>query len=231
MGEYTFVVSKPCPICGESTRVVKLKSRIVAERTDEDFCVHYKDINPYFYHIWFCEHCGFAADEKHFLAPMAKRNKQKIQEFLQKQHLSLEFTEVRGVPEAVASYKLAIYYSELIGATLAHRAGLYLHLAWIYRASGEEENERKNMEKAAELYDLSIMKERYPQGSMTDNTVIYLVGAIYFRMGNDEKATQYLSRIIGDQGIRMTEPKTYDRARDLWQRIREMKDGKDQAKA
>ena len=123
MGEYTFVVDKPCPICGETTRVIKLKSRIIAEKTDEDFCVHYKGINPYYYHIWFCEHCGFAADEKHFLTPLPARNKQKIREFLSKRQLALEFTPVRGVPEAVASYKLAIYYAELIDASLAHRAG------------------------------------------------------------------------------------------------------------
>lgn len=107
MGEYTFIVSKTCPICGESTRIIKLKSRIIAEKTDEDFCVHYKGINPYFYHIWFCEHCGFAADEAHFLAPMASRHKQKIRDFLQGRQLGLDFTEERGVPEAIASYKLA----------------------------------------------------------------------------------------------------------------------------
>ena len=224
MGEYTFIVSKTCPICGESTRIIKLKSRIIAEKTDEDFCVHYKGINPYFYHIWFCEHCGFAADEAHFLAPMASRHKQKIREFLEGRQLGLEFTEERGVPEAIASYKLALYYANLIDATLAHRAGLWLHLAWVYRAAGDEEHEREAMEKAAEMYDQSIMKEHYPQGNMTDNTAVYLIGAIYYRLGDDEKATQYLSRIIGDQNIRTMEPKTFDRARDLWQVIREKKE-------
>ena len=218
MGEYTFIVSKTCPICGESTRIIKLKSRIIAEKTDEDFCVHYKGINPYFYHIWFCEHCGFAADEAHFLAPMASRHKQKIRDFLQGRQLGLDFTEERGVPEAIASYKLALYYADLIDASLA------LHLAWVYRAAGDEAHEREAMEKAAEMYDQSIMKEHYPQGNMTDNTAVYLIGAIYYRLGDDEKATQYLSRIIGDQNIRTMEPKTFDRARDLWQVIREKKE-------
>lgn len=224
MGEYTFVVDKPCPICGETTRVIKLKSRIIAEKTDEDFCVHYKGINPYYYHIWFCEHCGFAADEKHFLTPLPARNKQKIREFLSKRQLALEFTPVRGVPEAVASYKLAIYYAELIDASLAHRAGLYLHLGWVYRSAGDEAHEQEAMRHAAELYDQSIMKEHYPQGAMTDNMVIYLIGAIYYRLSETEKATQYLSRIIGDQNLRVMDPKVYDRARDLWQEIRENKD-------
>ena len=115
MGEFTFVIEKTCPICGETTRVVKTKSRLLAEKTDEDFCVHYKGFNPYFYRVWFCEHCGFAADEKHFLGQIPARSKKKIREFLEQRNLGMEFTEVRGVPEAVASYKLAIYYEELIG--------------------------------------------------------------------------------------------------------------------
>ena len=128
------------------------------------------------------------------------------------------------MPEAIASYKLALYYADLIDASLAHRAGLWLHLAWVYRAAGDEAHEREAMEKAAEMYDQSIMKEHYPQGNMTDNTAVYLIGAIYYRLGDDEKATQYLSRIIGDQNIRTMEPKTFDRARDLWQVIREKKE-------
>ena len=66
MGEYTFIVEKPCPMCEKTTRVVKLKSRMISEKTDEDFCVHYKNFNPYLYRIWYCEHCGYAADEKTF---------------------------------------------------------------------------------------------------------------------------------------------------------------------
>ena len=43
MGEFTFVVEKPCPICEKTTRVTKIKSRMIADKTDEDFCVHYKN--------------------------------------------------------------------------------------------------------------------------------------------------------------------------------------------
>ena len=102
MGQYTFTVEKKCPVCGETTRVVKVKSKLLAERTDEDFCVHYKDFNPYFYKIWFCEHCGFAADEKTFLGSIPLTHKRKIQEFLNSRKLGLKFVEERQVPDAVA---------------------------------------------------------------------------------------------------------------------------------
>ena len=199
----------------------------MVEKTDEDYCVHYKGFNPYFYKIWFCEHCGFAADEKHFLATISPKPKRAVKEFLEKKKLGMEFTEERGVPEAIASYKLAIYYAELMNESMGHRAGLYLNLAWIYRETGEKDLEREFLQKSADLYDQSIMKERYPIGNLTDNLAIYLVGAIYFRMGELDKATQYLSRIMGEQALRTQEPKTFDRARDLWQTIREMKGEED----
>ncbi|MBQ1868503.1 DUF2225 domain-containing protein [Selenomonas sp.] len=225
MGEFTFVVEKTCPICGESTRVVKTKSKLLMERMDEDFCVHYQRFNPYFYKIWFCEKCGFAADEKTFLGTIPELHKRKIQEFLAKRKLGLEFVEERKTPEAVASFKLAIFYAELTDQPLAKRAGLYLELAWIYRDAEDEENEMEMLKRAAELYDKSLMTERYPINGMSDTMAMYLIGAIYFRMKDYEKSTQYISRIIGDQNIRNNEVQIYKRARDLWQDIRQLKGG------
>lgn len=231
MGEFTFTVQKTCPICGESTRIVKTKSKLMVEKTDEDFCVHYKGFNPYFYKIWFCEHCGFAADEKTFLGTMPSLHKKKIQDFLAQRKLGMQFVEERGIPDAVASFKLAIFYAEMTDQPLARRAGLYLELAWIYRADGEQDKENEMMQRAADLYDTSLMTERYPINGLSDNTVVYLIGAIYFRMQDYEKSTQYLSRIIGDQSIRDNDNRLYKRARDLWQTIREDKRDKDPEEA
>lgn len=223
---FTFVVKKTCPVCGQETRVVKTRARLIVERTDRDFCTHYKDFNPYLYTIWVCESCGFAADEKTFLAPMAERNKQKILDFLSGRPIGFKFTETRGVPEAVAAYKLAIYYAGMTGASLAHRAGLYLKLAWIYRLAEDAENEQPFLRKAAELYDQSVMTERYPIGPLTDSMAVYLIGAIYFTLGERESATQYISRLIGDQELRTLDPKMYDRARALWTDVREAGGGR-----
>jgi len=220
MSAYTFVVEKTCPICGKSTRVIKTKSRLVTLKTDEDYCVHYKDFNPYYYRVWFCEHCGFAADERTFLTKMPERHQKKIAAFLAGRNLSMDFTEERGLPEAIASFKLAIFFMDLIEAPLSKRAGLYLGLAWIYRSAEDEENEAEYMQKAAETYSRSIMTEHYPVGNLTDTAVVYLVGAIYYRLGDLEKCAQYLSRIIGNQDIRRQEPKIFDKARDLWSDVR-----------
>lgn len=221
MSEYTFIVEKKCPICGQTTRIVKTKAKVPVVSTDEDFCVHYKDFNPYFYKIWFCEKCGFAADEKTFLGSIPARHKQKIREFLSKRKLGIKFVEERKVPEAVASFKLAIFYAELNKLPLAKRAGLYLELAWIYRYSGEKEKEMDTLKIAADTYEKSIMTERYPQNGMSDTMAIYLVGAIAFRMGDIERAGKFISRIIGDANVRNYDIPMYKRAKNLWESIRE----------
>lgn len=218
---FTFVVEKQCPVCEQQTRVTKTRSRVIVEKTDVDLCTHYKGFNPYLYTIWVCEHCGYAADEKTFMTPLPARHKEMLMKFLLAKHVKFKFTETRGVPEAVAAYRLAIYYEEMINASLAHRAGMYLKLAWIYRLAGDAENERPLLRKAAELYDQSVMTERYPIGQMTDTMAIFLVGALYYELGEIETATQYISRLISDQNLRTTDPQIYERARSLWTDVRE----------
>ena len=216
----SFMVEKTCPICGQTTRVIKSKSRLVVESRDEDLCVHYKGFNPYFYRIWICEHCGFAADESTFTSPMPNKYREKLQEFLKHKDLEIEFTETRTLPDAVASFIMALAYLDIINGPASKKASYNLNMAWLYRFTGEYQEEEKHLRLAAELFDESLAKERYPIGGLSDMAAIYLIGAIYYRLGNIEKCTQYLSKIIEDKDLRTREPKVFDKARDLWADIR-----------
>lgn len=222
--ENIFVVEKTCPICGKTTRVVKTRSRLVVEKRDEDLCVHYQGFSPYYYRIWICEHCGFAADEPTFTTHMPNKHREKISEFLKHKDLEIEFTETRTLPDAVASFIMALVYLDIINGPASKKASYNLNVAWLYRFSGEyPEIEKEYLTLAAELFDESLAKERYPVGGLSDYAAIYLIGAIYYRLGNYEKCTQYLSKIISDQNVRTSEPKVFDKARDLWGDIRSEK--------
>ena len=224
MDSHCFMVEKPCPVCQKSSRVIKTRSRLIVQKTDEDFCVHYKDFNPYYYKIWVCEHCGFAADEKTFLTKLPDRTRANVEEYISKNKPeNIEYTEERSATDAIASFELAISYLDLIHAPLSKKASMNLQLAWIYRETGNKELEEEYMKKAAEYYDQSITQERYPIGNLTDNAAMYVVGAIYYRLGDYEKCAQHLSRIIGDQSIRTREPQIFDKARDLWSDVRDLK--------
>ena len=230
LSEHTFVVEKQCPVCGKRVKVVKVKSRLVSTQIDSDYCCHYNDINPYLYHIWVCDGCGFAADEKVFLATMPQAKREIIGNALMEKHIHFDFDVERSVPDGVASMKLAIFCAEVLKAPLARQAGLALRLAWIYRLDGQEEEERLAEEQALELYVRSLETEHYPVGNLTDTTAMYLVGALFARLGNYKQSVMYLSRVIDDGESTAGNSKIVKDARKLWQDVRELNQADEAAK-
>ena len=223
MEKYTFVLERPCPVCGHNTRVVKCKSRMIAETTDLDLCIHYKDFNPYLYRVWACEHCGFAADEQKFLRRMPEKTQEKLLQFMQTADLALPFVEERTSEQAIQYIEMAILFNELSDPSPNRRANLYLIMAWIYRYDGNAEKEREALDKAAELFDLSLDTENYPVDKMSDTMATYLTGAIHVLRKDYDKATKHLSRIISNQALRTSAPKLFEMARDMWQEIKDAK--------
>lgn len=219
--EYTFVVEKICPVCGKSVKVVKIKSRLIAEHVDNDYCCHYRDFNPYLYNIWVCDGCGFAADEKVFLSTLSPVRRERLGDALMEHHVHFEFHEERSVPDGVASLKLAIFCAEVLKASLARQAGLTMRLAWVYRIDGQKDNERETLKKALELYIRSLETERYPIENLTDTMVTYLIGALYAELGERKKAAIYLSNIVGDKESSAADGRLAKDARRLWQELRE----------
>jgi hypothetical protein len=152
---------------------------------------------------------------------MPNKHREKLREFLKTKDLEIEFSEVRTLPDAVGSFIMALVYLDIINGPASKKGSYNLNVAWLYRELPEYiEEENKYLALAAEQFDESLSKERYPIGGLSDMAAIYLIGAIYYRLGNVEKCTQYLSKIISDQEIRNREPKVFDKARDLWGDIR-----------
>ena len=79
------------------------------------------------------------------------------------------------------------------------------------------------MDKAAELFDLSLDKENYSVDKMSDTMATYRTGAIHVLRKDYDKATKHLSRIISNQALRTSAPKLFEMARDMWQEIKDAK--------
>lgn len=216
----TFVVEKICPVCEKTFRVVKTRSRIMVLKRDDDACVHYADFNPYYYTVWVCEHCGFAADEATFTTKIPDRYLKILRNVLLTRNIKIPFVEERQLGDASTAFRLALKYLEILNGKASKRAKYAHQLAWIYRIAGDTAQETEFLTKAVEFYEEALAKEHFPIDALTDNAVVYLVAAIYRRLGDKQKATLYLSKIIGDQGVRTREPRVYDKARDLWGDIR-----------
>lgn len=219
--DFTFVVEKKCPVCGYSARVVKVKSRLAATRVDNDYCCHYRDFNPYLYHVWVCEYCSFAADEKVFLTPLPPARQEMVADALLSKHVHFGFHEVRDVPDGIASIKLALYCAEVLHAPIARQAGLMMRLAWVYRLNGDTELEREALEKTLNLYERSLQTERYPIDNLSDKMVTYLIGALYADLGDNKKAVLYLSKLVGNKQTPILDERIARDARRLWQEVRE----------
>ncbi len=216
----TFVVEKICPICEKKMRVVKTRSRIQVLSRDEDACTHYQDFNPYYYTVWVCENCGFAADENTFTTKIPDRHLNILRNILLTRDIKVPFAAERTIENAATSFRLALKYQDLIRGKASKKAKYAHQLAWIYREAGNKELETEYLQLAVEYYEQALATEHFPAEALTDNAVIYLIAAIYRRLGEEKKATPYLSKLISDQSIRSSEPRIYDKARDLWGDIR-----------
>ena len=222
-GNYTFVVERNCPVCGRKTRIAMNKVRLVAETVDFDFCVHYKNFNPYIYTIWVCEHCGYAADDVKFQEKMSERIREKLKDFLEENDFKTPFVETRTINEALTLYEVAIYFNKIFEKSLGRQALLYQKMAWLCRVEQDEEKEREYLLRTAELFEQSVNNERYPIGKFTNELATFTIGVNYYMLGEFEKATRFLGSIINSNKMRVTSPKLYSQARDVWQDIRQMK--------
>ena len=218
--KYTLVLEKNCPVCGRITKVTTTKTRLIAEISDADLCVHYKNFNPYLYGVYVCENCGYAASQTRFLERIPERVRKAISSFLEKNDFKTPFVEERDKDEALTLFEMAIRFNEMFERSPGRQALLYQKMAWICRIEEDEKKEREYMKLSAQLFEESITSERYPIEKVSDNVATYLIGIDYYMLGDIEKAKKYLGQIITSNSIRSSAPKLYERARDIWQDIR-----------
>ena len=221
--EKTFIVKRNCPVCEKETRIIKTRSRINVLDRDEDGYIHYENFNPYYYTIWVCEHCGYAADETTFEAKMPERHLKILRPALEAEKTKFPFAEERTAGDAETAFLLALKYLDLIKGKSSKRAKYAHQLAWIFRDSGDKRQEEEYLNMAAEFYEDALATERFPIGALTDNAIIYVLAAIYYLLGDQQKTTIYLSQLINDKELRNSDPRIYDKSRDLWGEIRAAK--------
>ncbi|QDR83233.1 DUF2225 domain-containing protein [Sporomusa termitida] len=225
MAEPTYSVEKTCPICENNFTVTRLRGRQVMIKQDTDFCAYFQEVKPYYYTIWVCSHCGYAAEDTCFdVASSAARDK--IAAFLAGRDVKVNFEGERTHTQAIATYKLAIFFADLISAPASRLAELYLKLSWVYREGEEQEDEQNALAKAGEYYEQALMRERLPIGTLSEAAVTYLIGELARRTGQTDKALLYLSKVVGSPAAKL-EPRVTNLARNAWHEARAVRDQAD----
>lgn len=218
MADAIYQVEKPCPICEKQFTVTKVRSRLTMVKQDSDFYVQYKEVNPNYYSIWVCPHCGYAAPDAYF-QEINSAGTQKIKKFLEGKKVNVNYGGVRTREQALATYKLATFYGELISEKESRLGGLYLKLGWLYREGQQPEEEKQALLKAIAHYEKAPLKERFPIGNLTEISLFYLLGDLFRRTGQLDHALSYLGRVVGDPRAKM-EKRVLEMAKELWHKAR-----------
>lgn len=211
-----------CPVCTHSFTTKRLRSRFVrVDKVDTDFLTYYKDekLNPIFYEISVCPKCGYAFSDM-YSTSFPPNAIDLIKSQISANWNERNYSEEREIPEAIATYKLALLSGSLKKEKSVVMAGICLRLAWLYRMTNDEEQEFRFIGLALEKYKNSFVESDYIGTQLTEMRLLYLIGELSRRIGEREEAVKNFSRVINHKN-RTFETKLVEMAREQWYLIRE----------
>lgn len=195
--EPLFQVKIDCAHCGEAFRTSRVRPSFrKTVKTDADFCLHYKDVNPDYYVVRVCPHCGYASTEN--FSDLTPAGQAAIQANISEQWQRRDFGGERSREDAIQAYKLALVCAQLKKEKRRVIAGLLHHIAWLYREQGDGEQERRFLQHALNEYMLV-----YETGmdELNQARLMYLIGELNRRLKHYHEAARWFSRVVNDKRI------------------------------
>lgn len=208
-----------CPICGKQFSSMKAKvNSCKVKKKDEDFCIHYEDLNPMYYEVFVCPSCAYAAPENSF-KELTEKEVKLLKEAFSGREVGRSFCTERSLNDAIASYKLAIHTAELRKASASVLAGLCLRLAWLYRFKGDKQ-EQLFLEYSLRNYLEAYDKEPLPIGNLNEISLMYLLGELSRRLGKLDDAITWFEKAATNPE-KKENPMIEKLAREQWALTRE----------
>ena len=203
-----------CPFCEKIFISKRVKtSKIRVKSVDSDFCTFYRGENPMYYTILVCSHCGYTYNESSINVHESKKNE--IQQYLKENPVKFNFGGYRNHFLAMLLLDRIFELGQILKERYVLLANYKLQLAWIYRMLKEEKPEKKCMEEALHYYNEAYEKDPH----LVDLAkILYILGELYRRLGDEKKAVQYYSRIVNDKKI--NDRAIIRKAREQWQNLR-----------
>ena len=208
-----------CPVCSKKFEVTKVRSKTskVATR-DADFCVYYEGVNPLFYDVWVCEHCGYASLQDKF-EDINSRDSKAVLESITPRWNKRSFAGDRTLENAIEAFKIALLNLQVRKAKPGETAKICLRIAWLYRF-GKDEKEKDFLKYALKNYMETYEKENFPVDKLDENTCMYMIGELHRRVGNYEDSVKWFSRLIGSPQARQN-ARLIESAREQFQLARD----------
>lgn len=215
---FLYDVTLTCPVCGNNFQAKAVKSSAYRrQKSDSDFLIRYSLINPYFYEVYLCNVCGYAAMKQDF-EKIRDYHIELIQKKVSPKWQGRRYPDVYDAEIAIERYKLALLSSVVMEAKTSRKALTCLRLAWMYRLIEDDKNEQLFLNQALEGFSEAYMNEDFPICSMDKYTMMYLIGELNRRIGNLDEANQWFSKILTTPGVPQ---KIKDLARDQRDLIKE----------
>lgn len=214
--EASFLYEKSiiCPVCDNSFKTLAVKTSAYRKlKTDSDFFIRYSLVNPYFYDVWICNHCGYAsmkADFEKIKSFQIEAVKEKITPKWKYKDYKTPYDE----NIAIERYKLALLNYTLIEGKSSQKAMTCLKIAWMYRLLNDVDKELLFLNTSLQGFNDAYYNETFPLYGMDKFTAMYLIGELLRRTGNYEDALLWFSNVI-------TTPKVNQKLKEL------ARDGKD----
>lgn len=207
-----------CLYCKHEFKTKKVRSRFVRPiKTDSDFCQYFEsnEQNPILYFINVCPECGFSFSENTtpYFPPGTR---ELIHAQITSKWNKLNFCGERTINQGIQAYKLALLSSTLKKEKHIICAGICLRLAWLYRLTGDQEQEQRFLRLALSEYLDSYTEGDYEKANSSELNVLYLIGELNRRLGNYYEAIRFFSRVVNHPD-RDFDPKYVKLAREQWQ--------------
>lgn len=196
MKDHIFDKSVVCPVCDNhfKTKAVKTKSPRIQSK-DSDFFIRYTVANPYFYDVWICNSCGYAAMKSDF-ENLRSYRQELVRSNVTPKWKPREYPTILDENIAIERYKLALLNAVLIKMPSSTKAMISLKISWMYRMLDDSEHEKVFLGQALEGLNDAYISEPFPIYGLQRDSLMYLIGDLNRRVGNDDEALRWYSRTI-----------------------------------
>ncbi len=210
-----------CKYCGNNFLTYRVRTtRVKYVSIDSDFCPHYDEVNPLFYDVNVCPHCGLSFTDNFLFKKDPKKHNELIASYINQLENVRDICQVRTMDDALYAYKLAIVVAGILDESSLIVANLGLRIAWFYRYLQDEKNENKFLEKVLNIYLKLYQYEDLETLNMDKYKLIYLIGELHGRLGDYHETAKWFSLIIEEQ---KAQPKIRKLAKERWYEYRQIK--------
>lgn len=185
-----------CPVCEkESKNKAAKKSSYRPIKRDSDSMIHYEGVNPTFYEVIYCPECGYAALPLYF-PTISPKGKDAILEHISAKWVKPSYPEYNDVNFAIKQLKLALHNAIVKDSLDSEKGLICLKISWLYRLTGDKENERRFQEQTVTCFEKAYMSENFPAAGMDEHTMQYMIGELLRLLGYHDRALAYFSKAL-----------------------------------